>query len=50
MASRQLRRQRQVVSYKEATPIRKPRPLKRTSDDGRLFPVEIVDRDVANGR
>ena len=49
MASRQLR-QRKIVSYKEATSFRMPRPSTRTRDDERLFPVEIVDRDVANGR
>ena len=41
MASQQLRQ--------EATTFRMPRPLTRTRDDERLFPVKIVDRDVANG-
>ena len=33
MASRQLQ-QRKIVSYKEATPFRMPRPLTRTRDIG----------------
>ena len=43
-------RQKKSVSYREAKAFRMPRPLKRRREEEGLFPVEIIERDVANGR